>query len=442
MGDQTSAIRGDSRPVPTRLSRAERTSLVRLERVVEKGLEAFVAVGEALLEIRDRGLYRESHATFREYLAVRWQLSRSRGYQLIDAAQVSGALSTAVDLEPPANEAQARALVPLRDDEEALVETWRKLRDRHGKQLNADLVRAAVEERLAREAFCRQPTTTTEPTPTRLPKVWPRSRRLGVYDVGRHRIMCGDATNGDEVKRLMGRRRAALLFTSPPYADLRRFGADQDLAVEHIAEFIPLFSERADLLVVNLGLIRRKSAVVRYWDVFLAAAEEAALPLLAWNVWDKGAGGAHPSGGFFPPQHEWVFCFGRSPRPVFRTVENASAGTITYNARRKRDGVVRKSPPLAVRSRRAIGSVLSLSQERANRLLGHPAPFPVALPTAYIEALTEPGDVVVDPFLGSGSTLVACELTGRRCLGLELEPRFCDLARARHAALGNARSGS
>lgn len=240
----------------------------------------------------------------------------------------------------------------------------------------------------------------------------------------------------------MGRRRAALLFTSPPYLDLRRFGAGQDLAVEHLAAFIPLFVERADLLVVNLGLIRRQSAVVRYWDAYLAAAEQAGLRLLAWNVWDKGAGGAHPSGGFFPPQHEWVFCFGRTPKPVYRTVENGSAGTITYNARRKRDGVVRKSSPLAVRSRRPIGSVLSLPQERANRLLGHPAPFPVALPAAYIEALTEPGDLVVDPFLGAGSTLIACELTGRRCFGLELEPRFCDLTRARHAALVNSRSRS
>ena len=85
---------------------------------------------------------------------------------------------------------------------------------------------------------------------------------------------------------------------------------------------------------------------------------------------------------------------------------------------------------------RPIGSVLVLPGERKEtRRWNHPAVFPAELPKAYIEALTDPGDVVIDPFAGAGSTLVACGLTGRRCYALELEPKYCDLIRARHAAL-------
>jgi hypothetical protein len=126
------------RSASAELSPLERNRLLNLEQVVEQGLDAFVAVGQALLEIRDARLYRETHGSFEAYLDERWGVSRSRGYQLIDAARVTKALSTDVDLEPPANEAQARSLVPLAGDEQAMVEVWRDLRVEHGGRVTAD----------------------------------------------------------------------------------------------------------------------------------------------------------------------------------------------------------------------------------------------------------------------------------------------------------------
>jgi DNA modification methylase len=118
-------------------------------------------------------------------------------------------------------------------------------------------------------------------------------------------------------------------------------------------------------------------------------------------------------------------------------VPNKDAGATRKPIRRRFDGRLRSSPPLAVLPRRPIGSVLPLPNEKSNRGIArdHPAVFPPSLPQAYIDALTDPGDIVVDPFLGSGSTLIACELTGRVCYGLEIEPRYCDIARARYQAL-------
>jgi hypothetical protein len=125
------------------LTPVESARLTDLEQVVDRGLQTFVEVGAALAEIRDSRLYRESHATFEEYCRGRWDLGRSHAYRLIDSAAV---VSPIGDIEPPSNEAQARELVPLRDDPDALREVWSELRDRHGQQLTAAAVRGAVRD--------------------------------------------------------------------------------------------------------------------------------------------------------------------------------------------------------------------------------------------------------------------------------------------------------
>ena len=57
----------------------------------------------------------------------------------------------------------------------------------------------------------------------------------------------------------------------------------------------------------------------------------------------------------------------------------------------------------------------------------HSAPFPVELPFEYINAMTKNTEFVIDPFMGSGTTLIACEKTGRKCYGMEIDPHYCDV---------------
>lgn len=85
------------------------------EAIIERGLTTFVEVGQALMEIRDQRLYCQNYRTFEEYCHERWAMSRPRVYQLIDAARVTGNLSTIVD-KLPSNESQARPLAPLDPD--------------------------------------------------------------------------------------------------------------------------------------------------------------------------------------------------------------------------------------------------------------------------------------------------------------------------------------
>jgi hypothetical protein len=131
-----------------RLEPVERTRLAELEAVVDAGLETFVQVGLALREIRDARLYRDTHATFGDYLDERWNMSRSRGYRLIDAAQVAELVSPMGDIP---NERQARELVPLLADEAELVKSWRELKAEHGDAVTASGIRAIVQSHLAPE---------------------------------------------------------------------------------------------------------------------------------------------------------------------------------------------------------------------------------------------------------------------------------------------------
>lgn len=99
------------------LSPAEARHLQALERRIEKGLKTFVEVGLALLEIRDKQLFRLSHTSFEAYCRDRWSMDRQRAYQLMGAAEVAQIL-------PPdsvANESQARELVPVMNADPALV---------------------------------------------------------------------------------------------------------------------------------------------------------------------------------------------------------------------------------------------------------------------------------------------------------------------------------
>lgn len=113
------------------------------EAVIERGLTTFVEVGQALLEIRESRLYRETHDTFEDYCRDRWGWSRQRAHQMIEAS----AMSTIVDIAP-SNEAQARELARLKYDPDAVREVWSEVKAEHGDKVTASDVREAVDRKL------------------------------------------------------------------------------------------------------------------------------------------------------------------------------------------------------------------------------------------------------------------------------------------------------
>jgi phage N-6-adenine-methyltransferase len=118
--------------------------LADLEGVIERGLTTFIEVGQALTEIRDQRLYRDSHKTFEGYCQERWGWSRVRAHQVIQGAQVAGML-TVVNTPPPQSERVARELAPLVDAPEAMAEVWNEALTEHGPTPTAAEVRSLVE---------------------------------------------------------------------------------------------------------------------------------------------------------------------------------------------------------------------------------------------------------------------------------------------------------
>jgi hypothetical protein len=138
-------------PISKSLDPRERARLSELEAIVREGLRKFIEVGNALLEIRDARLYREQQETFEDYLRDSWNMRRSRGYQLIDAARLSTVVDSA-GLPAPANERQARELLPLlREDENAVIDVWQDMLDKYGDKITAKRLRDIVDERLRGE---------------------------------------------------------------------------------------------------------------------------------------------------------------------------------------------------------------------------------------------------------------------------------------------------
>jgi hypothetical protein len=134
VGDSAPASLADLTPVET-------DRLYELERVVARGLQTFVEVGQALAAIRDQRLYRAGHATFEDYCRERWGFGRTRAHRLIEAADLAAMLPMG---NKPANERQARELAPLKDDPEQVRAVWTEAVAEHGPKPTAKQVRAKV----------------------------------------------------------------------------------------------------------------------------------------------------------------------------------------------------------------------------------------------------------------------------------------------------------
>lgn len=119
-----------------------------LEHIIARGLANFIDVGHALLEIQNRRLYRDvGYGSFAVYVTERWDISPAHAYRQIDAAKVIDILSPIGETSIPANEAQARELVPLVEDPNAVRSVWTETVQATGNRVTARAVRVRVAAR-------------------------------------------------------------------------------------------------------------------------------------------------------------------------------------------------------------------------------------------------------------------------------------------------------
>lgn len=255
-----------------------------------------------------------------------------------------------------------------------------------------------------------------------LQKEW-KTERGQLWEIpgkaGTHRVLCGDCTT-DTAWGLLKTQGRPFVFTSPPYMDQRTYEGQADLSPCTLSKFIECAASHTDYAVVNLGIAQHDGAVVPYWDEYTSAANRAGWKMLSWNVWVRNNGlSIGNATRMFPTLHEWLLVYGSSVKQLEKTRPNKHGGKIACASNRSRGGVISDAKNIKVAAMGVLRSVIDLPSVTDNA--EHPAQFPVGLAVEYIKAF---GCDVVDPFLGSGTTLIAAEKLGRICYGMEIEPKY------------------
>ena len=260
--------------------------------------------------------------------------------------------------------------------------------------------------------------------------------------LGQHRLLCGNSTDPAMVARLMAGDTASLCFTSPPYDQQRAYTTgginDWDALMQGVFAALPMAPDGQ--VLVNLGLIHRDNAWVSYWNGWMSWMQSQGWRRFGWYVWDQGPGLPGDWNGRLAPSFEFVFHFNRTSRRPHKIVPCVWAGQVNSEkgGLRAKDGTVGEwtHAGQGVQDMRIPDNVLRITRHKARGIeTEHPAVFPTALPAFVMNAYSDEGDVIYEPFSGSGSTIIAGQQTGRQVRAIELAPAYVDVALRRFRLL-------
>ncbi len=237
-------------------------------------------------------------------------------------------------------------------------------------------------------------------------------------------------------------RSVALMITSPPYFAGKEY--ETDLAAGHVpssyVEYLEMLRdvlavalrklEPGGRMAVNVANLGRKPYRSLSADVISVLQDDLGMLLRGEIIWQKarGAGGSCAWGSFRSPQNPVL-------RDVTERVIVASKGRFDRaltRAERESRGLPHEA---TIETEDFLGATLDVWEipPESARKVGHPAPFPVALPLRLIELYTYRGDLVLDPFMGSGTTAVAAIRSGRSFVGFDTDEGYVQMAEERVA---------
>jgi DNA modification methylase len=242
-----------------------------------------------------------------------------------------------------------------------------------------------------------------------------------IWLLGKHRVLCGNSLYMETFKSLMGSRRAAVVFIDPPY-NVRIDGHATGNGTIHHREFAMASGELSEVEFISflsnsLHLLTMHSvnSAVHYVCIdwrhvgdLISTGKRIYDELLNVCVWVKNVGGM---GSFYRSQHELICVFRKGKGPHRNNVQLGQFGRNRTN--------VWQYPGIQTQSKQG---------DEGNLLALHPTVKPVAMIADAILDCTSRGDIVLDSFLGSGSTLMAAERVGRICYGIEIDPLYVDVA--------------
>ena len=267
-----------------------------------------------------------------------------------------------------------------------------------------------------------------------------------VWVLGPHRIVCGDCKSIDDVQKATGGRDVNVAFTSPPYASQRKYDEASGFKPVHPDEYVEWFSDvqscvRSVLAEDGSWFVNIKEHA-KEGQRHLYVKDLAIAHVRSWGwmlrdelCWHKtGVPGSWPDR--FRNDWEPIFHFSCNREIKFRpeSVSHASKDSFRYQ-KSPSDQTFGGNISIGKCSRITSGegsarpgNVIKISTRSNPNENSHEAAFPPDLPMHFILAFSDAGDLIYDPFMGSGSTLIAAECSGRVCCGTEISPRYVDVA--------------
>lgn len=238
-----------------------------------------------------------------------------------------------------------------------------------------------------------------------------RVARGEIWILGEHRLMCGDSTSPDDMNKLLGGGRADLLLTDPPYnVALGQHNRPSEMKQLH---------RRTDGLVIANDSWDNDEDFIHFLEKAFTAALDAMKPGAAFYIW-------HADTQSLNFRTACLRCGMQIRECLIWNKSSFTLGRQDYQWKHEpclygwKDGASHHWY-----SDRKQTTVLEF--EKPDRNAEHPTMKPVPLMAYQIRNSSKVGDTVLDEFGGSGSTLMACEQTGRRCVTMELDPHYCDV---------------
>lgn len=260
--------------------------------------------------------------------------------------------------------------------------------------------------------------------------------------LGNHRLLCGDCRSHSDVEKLLAGRKINVAVTSPPYASQRKYDESSGFKPIPPDEYVEWYSDVAANIMANLAddgsyfcNIKehcedgQRSLYVK--DLTLAHVRQWGWRFVDEFVWKRGGVPGKWSNRF---KNQWEpifhFCTSADIKLIHENVMHESNGAFEYSP----DNPKSKTGFFSNRGRNDIaktgmalpGNVLEIGTE-VGQTENHSAPYPVALPEFFIKAFSDEGDLIFDPFMGSGTTMIAAEKNGRHSCGTEISPTYCDV---------------
>jgi DNA modification methylase len=255
------------------------------------------------------------------------------------------------------------------------------------------------------------------------------TKRGDIWRLGEHLLMCGDSTDAADIARLMGKERAQVAVTSPPYCMNKEYEKKGIEAwFETIRPVIKNITKHADIVCWNIidvyctGTQFIEPTSVHSVGMF---AEQGFRPI--WiRIWKKqginyGVGPYHLVTNKPAQQYEYITAFGNKAEPEYNDQEYAWVSAFAGHSYKFVKRLTKDE-----RKKWGYAGIWEITTVNANK--EHPAMFPVELPWRCIKMHSDKDGIVLEPFSGSGTTIIACEQAGRRCRAMEITPEYCDVA--------------